>query len=90
MAAYNGEGGLVTPKTPTYQDPRSFTGIFARGRNNYNGSFAPPGAGRPPNIDLSAAMQRRVGMPQGAEGGNPIGNAYTEALIRRIHGSGAS
>lgn len=67
------------PMTPEFVDPRSTVGIFSKGKNNYGGTFSPPGAGRPPNVDLSGAINRAL-MPQGSPGGNPIGGALKRRL----------
>ncbi len=62
------------------QDPRSFVGIFSRGRNDYVGSFSPPGAGRPRefNPDINAALQRKISAPTMSQ--------FGAALKRRLDG----
>lgn len=61
-------------------DPRSFVGIFSRGRNDYVGSFSPPGAGRPKEFDpaLGAALSRRAQAP--------TMNEFGAAIKRRLDG----
>ncbi len=81
----NNPAGLPIPPTPDMgPDPRSMTGIFARGRNNYNGSTSPPGAGRPRNpvINLGSAIDRLLS--QGDPQGNPINSAAVNPLGRRL------
>ena len=51
-------------------DPRSFVGIFSRGRNDYQGSFSPQGAGRPRNV--TPAIERKLQAPTMAEFGGAI------------------
>lgn len=61
-------------------DPRSFVGIFSRGRNDYVGSFSPPGAGRPReyNPEIGAALSRKAQAP--------TMNEFGAAIKRRLDG----